>query len=379
MYKMKYCSKCIMPETVEGQKFDKKGECITCQAQGTKKDVDWAKREKELERILKEAKENSGNNYDCIVPISGGKDSLYQLHVIKKHYGLKPLAVTFNHNWFTKTGFRNLLTCLEKLDIDHIMFTPNRKLVNNIAKRSVETIGDACWHCHAGVAAFTLKAAVMYGIKLIIWGESGAEYGHQGATYNNMVKFDKDYFTKLSAKLSTDEFSCDYISMKDLFPFELPTEEECKNINGIHLGNYIKWDTERQVNLVKRVYGWKGREIGGSYKDYKSAECCMAGIHDFLCYLKRGFGRSSIQSSQEIREGKLSRDEALELIKKYERIEPIQLNYFLEIAGLTPIEFREQIEKLRHEAINFPLTADKEWRDVKEERKPYFLELIEGE
>ena len=377
---LKYCSKCIMPETVEGQAFDKDGLCMTCQSQKQKVKVNWKQRRKALDKILSDAKANAGNNYDCIVPISGGKDSLWQLHVIVKEYGLKPLAVTFNHNWFSKTGWYNLQNALEKMDIDHVMFTPSRTLVNRIAKRSVETIGDACWHCHMGVSAFIIKMAVAYQIPLLIWGESTAEHGR--ATYDKPDKFDRDYFLRVSSKLTPEQFACDYLSIRDLFPFETPSVEECEavGLNGIHLGDFIPWDVEKQTEFVKETYGWKGREVGGAYKDYKSVECSMAGIHDFLCYLKRGFGRASIQASGDIRDFGMTREDALGLAAKYEQIEPVQLAYFLEIAGLTATEFRTQIEALRHSALkDIKLPADKEWRDTEEEGKPFMQRLIDGE
>ena len=377
---LKYCTKCIMPETVEDTSFDENGLCRTCQSQNQKKKVGWKKRRKELKKILDDAKEKAGSNYDCIVPISGGKDSLYQLHVIVKEFGMKPLAVTFHHGWFGKTGWYNLENALEKMDIDHVMFTPARSLVNRIAKRSVETIGDACWHCHAGVAAFTIKMAVAYKIPLLIWGESTAEHGR--ATYDKPDKFDRDYFLRVSSKLTPEQFACEYLTLKDLFPFEVPSAEECDaiNLNGIHLGDYIPWDTDKQVEFIKKEYAWKGREVGGAYKDYKSAECCMAGIHDFLCYLKRGFGRASIQASGDIRDYGMTREDAFELARKYEQIEPRQLHYFLEIAGLTPTEFRNQIEALKHEALKgVPLPADREWRKCEEEGKPFMQQLIDGD
>jgi len=377
---LKYCTRCIMPETVEGQKFDKDGVCITCQAQEAKKEVNWGHKKDELAKIIKKAKSKAGNNYDCIIPISGGKDSIYQIHVMIKEFGVKPLCVTFNHNWFTSTGWYNLQNCLETFELDHVMFTPNRRLVNKIARRSVEIIGDACWHCHAGVAAFTIQMAVFYKVPLIIWGESAAEYGHQGNTYKNHITFDRDYFTKLSSKFSCEEFACEYLTLRDLYPFKLPEIEECKDLKGIHLGNYIPWDAEKNTKLMKNLYRWKGRDVGGAYKDYKSVECSMAGIHDFLCYLKRGFGRASIQASGDIRDYGMSREEAFRLVEKYERIEPIQLEYFLQITGLSAIDFREYMEKLKHESIKgINLPADKEWRALVEEGKPFMVKMIEAQ
>jgi N-acetyl sugar amidotransferase len=369
-----------MPETVEGQEFDSEGLCKTCQSQAQKQNIDWPARREALVKIFADAKASAGNNYDCIVPISGGKDSTWQMHVLVKEYGMKPLAVTFSHNWFSKTGWYNLMNGLEKFGLDHIMFTPSRQLVNKCARRSVETIGDACWHCHAGVAAFVLKMAVAYKIPLIIWGESTAEHGR--ATYDKPDKFDRDYFLRISAKFTNEQFACEYLSLRDLFPFEVPSVEECESIglNGIHLGDYLYWDTEKQVEFVKKEYGWHGTQVEGAYKDYKSVECSMAGIHDFLCYLKRGYGRASIQASGDIRDGLISRERAFELAEEYEQIEPESLKYFLEIAGLSKKEFvLEMREKACPQLKCKGVRVHDEWRDIPQAGKPFMQRLVDGE
>ena len=153
--------------------------------------INWLDRKKKLEEILDRFRESSGDNYDCLVPISGGKDSVFQLHMLVKIYKMKPLAVTFNHNWYTETGQYNLWNILEKLNVDHIMFTPNRGLINNIAKQSLHMIGDSCWHCHAGVGSLShfrqqldLKFLLLSGvsqllkpaIKQLIWIMEGSQY-----------------------------------------------------------------------------------------------------------------------------------------------------------------------------------------------------------
>jgi N-acetyl sugar amidotransferase len=377
---LKYCTKCILPETVEGQSFDENGLCKTCQSQAQKQNIDWSARREALSKIFADAKASAGNNYDCIVPISGGKDSTWQMHVLVKEFGMKPLAVTHSHNWFSKTGWYNLMNGLEKFGLDHIMFTPSRQLVNRCARRSVETIGDACWHCHAGVAAFVLKMAVAYKIPLIIWGESTAEHGR--ATYDKPDKFDRDYFLRVSAKLNNEQFACEYLSLRDLFPFEVPSVEECESIglNGIHLGDYIFWDTEKQVEFIKKEYGWKGTQVEGAYKDYKSVECSMAGIHDFLCYLKRGYGRASIQASGDIRDGLISKEEGFRLAERYERILPKSIHYFLGITGMTFKELATKLAPLVHEKC-YKNTSRfiEEWRDIPEAGKPFMQRLIDGE
>jgi N-acetyl sugar amidotransferase len=364
-----------MPETRESIQFDELGQCQACVSAEQKIHIDWTKRREALDRIVAGAKAKAGDNYDCILPISGGKDSTWQMHVVVKELRMKPLCVTHNHNWYSKTGWYNLQNSLEKLNIDHIMFTPNRSLVNRCARRSVETIGDACWHCHMGVSAFTLRMGVAYKIPLIIWGESTAEHGR--ATYDKPDKFDRNYFLKVSAKFTPEQFACDYITLRDLFPYQTPSVEECKGLKGIHLGDYIYWDAERQTEFIKQEYGWKGLEIEGAYKDYKSAECSMAGIHDFLCYLKRGYGRATIQASDDIRAGLMTREEGFKIRKRYEQIEPKSLEYFSEITGMSVEEIYGIM--LGKQVGNFELAIGKEWREIPEAGKPYVQRLINGD
>lgn len=338
---LKYCSRCCMPETAEGIKFDEMGICQACISSEQKIHINWIKREKKLRKIFDYYKKRSGNNYDCIVPVSGGKDSTFQMHVVTKVYGLKPLAVTFSHNWYSPVGKQNLENLLEKFSVDHIMFTPNRTLVNKLARRSLVMIGDACWHCHAGVGAFPLRIAVKFNIPLIVWGESIAESSGRASYFEPGKKYDRDYFTRVSAKVEPDKMISGNLIAKDILPFQLPTPEEIEKakIFGIHLGDYIFWDDERQMEFIKKEYGWKEDNVEGTYKRYKSNECIMPGVHDYTKYLKRGFGRATDHASRDVRMGLLTREEAFDLIKKYDPKKPEALKYYLKITGLTEKQF----------------------------------------
>lgn len=355
---LRYCVRCCIPETQEGITFDEMGICQACQSQEQKIHIDWVAREKQLRIILEEAKAKAGNNYDCILPISGGKDSTFQMHVLTKVYGMKPLAVTFSHNWYSETGWYNLMNSLEEFNVDHIMFTPNRKLVNKLARNSLCGIGDACWHCHAGVGAFPLQVAVRFTIPLLIWGESIADYSGRASHFNPVRKFDREYFTKVSAKLYPREMVNNEITERDVYPFNVPSAEECEAIglHGIHLGDYIFWDEERQTEFVREHYGWKETQVEGTYKGYKSAECIMPGVHDFTCYQKRGYGRASFHASMDMRNGLLTREEAFDLIKRFDAERPEALDYYLQITEMTEEEFYSTLAehrqpKLKNEAI----------------------------
>ena len=338
---IEYCTRCCVPETQEGVGFDDLGVCTACRSSEDKMHIDWAARERDLRRILEDARAKAGDNYDCVLPISGGKDSFFQAHVLTKVYGLKPLAVTFSHNWFSETGFYNLQRCLEVFDLDHLQFTPARGLVNKLARKSLGAIGDSCWHCHSGVGAFPLQVATRFRIPLLVWGESINE-GDGRSTYACPVaKYDRDYFTKISARLTADEMVGGDVTAKDVHPFELPSHKEIEDTGvwGIHLGDYLFWDDERQMEWIRDTYGWRETEMEGSYKGYKSAECIMSGMHDFTCYLKRGFGRSTWQASVDVRNGLLTREEAFALIKRHDQERPEALDYYLKVTGLTEEEF----------------------------------------
>ena len=345
---MNYCVRCCMPESNEGIKFDEMGICQACQSSEQKIHIDWTARERQLRQLL-EHYQSLNNDYDCIVPISGGKDSTFQLHVITKVYGLRPLAVTFSHNWFTETGKYNLQNCIEKFNVDHIMFSPNRELINKLARESLYQIGDSCWHCHSGVGAFPLQVAVKYRIPLLIWGESVAEVSGRSTHYDPLLKFDRDYFTKVSAKVYPEAMVSENISLRELAPFRLPSYEELEAVGvvGIHLGDYLFWDDERQMEFVRDVYDWREDKVEGTYKRYKSVECRMAGVHDYTKFLKRGFGRGTDHASIDVRAGLLTREEAFELAKRHDVERPDALDYYLQITGFSEEEFEAVLKEHR--------------------------------
>jgi hypothetical protein len=144
------------------------------------------------------------------------------------------------------------------------------------------------------------------------------------------------------------------ISGKDIHPFKLPSYQEIDDTGvwGIHLGDYIFWDEERQTEFIRDTYGWRETEMEGAYKGYKSAECIMAGMHDFTCYLKRGFGRATWQASVDVRNGLISRNEGFELVKKHDQERPGALDYYLSITGFSEEEFYKYINEKKLNEIS---------------------------
>jgi hypothetical protein len=189
----------------------------------------------------------------------------------------------------------------------------------------------------------------MYGIPLLVWGESVADMTGRDDYEERLQRFDRDYFTRNSAKVWAEEMVSDRISARDLAPFRFPTHEECEaaGVVGIHLSDYIWWDDERQMEFVRDVYGWREDRVEGTYKGYKSVECRMAGVHDYTKFLKRGFGRGTDHASVDVRAGLLTREEAFELAKKYDTERPAALDYYLQITGFSEAEFEAVMAEYR--------------------------------
>lgn len=370
---IRYCSRCCMPATNEGMQFDEMGICLACRSSEQKMHINWVEREKLLKETLEEFRSKDGRNYDCILPSSGGKDSFFQLHILTKVYNMNPLVVTASHNWYTEAGKRNLLNSLEIFDVDHIQFTPKRSTVNKCAKASLHTIGDACWHCHTQVSSFPLHIAVKFGIQLLVYGESPAEFSGR-ATYlkddnydtgnsdfvadtvgnQNVFRSDPDHWIKNSAKVTAnDMIGREGLRAGDLIMYQMPADDDLRRVNvtGIFLGDYMFWDHEKQTEFLVKEYGWEEDDVEGTYKRYKSVECQMPGVHDYTKFLKRGFGRGTDFASQDVRAGLMTREEGFELAKKHDTKRPDALDKYLEITGYSEEEFYKTIYDQRVNAL----------------------------
>lgn len=350
---LRYCTRCCIPETQEGIAFDELGICRACQSSEQKMHINWIEREKGLRKTLEEAKAKAGTNYDCIIPISGGKDSTFQLHVLTRIYGMKPLAVTFSHNWWSESGWYNLQNALETFNVDHIAYTPNRALINKLAHKSLGSIGDVSWHDHGGVGSFPLQVAVKWKIPLLIWGESIAESSGRASYDMPVHTFDREYFIKQSARLTAEQMVGGNITAQDMYPLQIPSQKDIDvtGVWGIHLGDYIFWDDERQTEFLEETYGWRQTEMENTYKRYKSVEDIMSGMHDFTCYLKRGYGRATVQASIDVRNGLLTREEGFELIRIHDPEVPEALAYYLRATGMSEEEFYKTMKSMRVERM----------------------------
>ena len=334
--KLQYCTRCCLPETMEGITFDEFGVCTPCRSSEEKMHINWKDKQTELVEILN--KFRNKNYYDCILPISGGKDSTFQAYVLDRVYKVNSLAVTHGTNWMSLTGRYNLENCINKFNLDHLFFLPNRNTINKVAKRSPKLIGDACWHCHIGTQTFPMQTAVKWKIPLMVYGESIAERDGRGSYKKILKPKDKYYYgLNVSAKVEPVKYVDNNTKYSEVQIWNYPSKQEMieSNIIYLHLGDYIFWDEQKQTEFIINQFSWKINDrVENTYKGYKSNECIMAGVHDYLNFIKRGVGRATLHASDDVRRGLIKRDEAINLIKEYDPQRPHALDYFLKITNL---------------------------------------------
>lgn len=312
-------------------------------------------KEKKFTDILEKYRSKDGKNYDMIIPVSGGKDSLYQVHLIKKVFGFNPLLVTFNHTFNTRTGIYNLQNMVEKLGADHIRFTPNPQVVSKLAKLSLKKFGDMCWHCHCGIFTFPLRIAVAFKIPLIIsqekyYGILSADEEREGKINPN----DRLFAVRAEAEEMVDKNL--KIEPKDLVQWQRPSQEEIDKlgIRGLCITDYIKWDSKAITEFLIKEYGFKTKEHDRTYDCYANVECHhCSGAHDYLRYLKSGYGRATDDAGIDIRKGLMTREKGIEMVEKFDGARPDDLDIFLRRVNMTEEEFIGCVDDKRDQRVWF--------------------------
>lgn len=273
---------------------------------------------------------------------------MFQAYILTFKYGLMPLAVTHGANWMSHTGRYNLENCLIKFDLDHLIFHAKRSTINKAARKSLTEIGDACWHCHIGAGTFVIQTALSWGLDLMIWGESIAERDGRGS-YINQSEASLYYNLEVSGKVKAEDYIDESLDDKELSKWFYPNKESLQEskIRYLHLGDYMFWDEEKQVEFVVKEFEWMNSKVENTFKGYKSNECVMAGVHDYSNFIKRGIGRVTVQASDDIRRGLITRDEGIELAKKFDSQRPHALDFYLKITGYSEKEFEDILFEAR--------------------------------
>lgn len=319
---LKYCTKCLIPNSKPDISFNEKGICNACINFENRVEIDWESRKKEFKKIIDSYKNKSQSNWDCIVPVSGGKDSTYQVVKILE-LDMNPLCVTATTCDESPIGRQNIEN-LKNLGVDHLQVSPNPKIRAKLNKIGLEQVCDISWAEHVGIFTIPVRAAVNFRVPLIIWGENSQnEYGGPAAAVENKIlnrKWLEEFGGLLGLRVSDLEGMYG-IKKKHLINYTYPTDEELKNVGvtGLFLGRYYPWDGLSN-SLIAQGYGFKpfSKTVEGSMVNYENIDNHQTGIHDYQKFIKFGFGRTTDIASLHIRRGRITREDGLNFVKRHE-------------------------------------------------------------
>lgn len=368
---VKYCKKCVMsnqrPSSVVEFKHrsnDKKptvifedGICSACKYAEIKKTIDWDSREKELKEICNKYRSSNGS-YDCIVPGSGGKDSAYVSHILKTKYKMHPLTVTWAPHKYSDIGWKNFQNWIHS-GFDNILFTPNGKVHRLLTQLAFKNLVHPFQPFILGQRMIASRFSALYKIPLVFYGEHAAEYGDdiEGAFkptmdtkfYENKKELDNLYLGGVNAKELLQKYN---LEEADLNPY-LPVDGHLLQEIGTqihHMSYYLKWDPQEHYYYAAENTGFEAntQRTEGSYSKYSSIDDELDYFHYFTTLIKFGVGRATYDAAQEVRNGKITREEAVYLVRKYDSEFPkSRFNTFLNYIDIEKDEFWDIINKAR--------------------------------
>ena len=370
---VKFCQKCVIsnqrPSSVvefKHQKvdkkptifFDKDGICSACNYHKDKMStVDWGEREDDLKSLLDKFRRTDGG-YDVIVPGSGGKDSAFTSHVLKYKYGMNPLTVTWAPHLYTNIGWENFQNWMLEGGLDNLLFTPNGKLHRILTKLAFHNLLHPFQPFIIGQRIIGPLMASRFGVKLVMYGENQAEYGNTVEENRNAL-MDMEFFStsnplkmRFGGKTVQEIIDTYGFNKNDFTPYIPPSIEELieRQVEVHYLGYYLKWDPQECYYYAAENTSFKANteRTQGSYSKYSSIDDKIDPFHYYTTLIKFGIGRATYDASQEIRNDKITREEGIHLVNKYDCEFPT--NYFkefLEYIDTSEEEFWETIDKFR--------------------------------
>jgi len=382
---VKFCKKCVISNqrpssTVEfknekGEKksvinFTEDGVCSACVYHEEKEQgIDWKERDERLRELLARFKSKDGS-YDVIVPGSGGKDSAYTAHILKYEYGMNPLTVTWAPHLYTDIGMQNFQEWMHTGGLDNILYTPNGKLHREMTRNAFHNLLHPFQPFIVGQRIIGPAMAKRFGVKLVMYGENQAEYGNAIEENSNPI-MKMDFFSAedpLAMKfggVSMEEYIASGKYTKDDFaPYIAPPQEDLidAGVEVHYLGYYLKWDPQECYYYAVDHTGFQANPVRteGTYSKYSSIDDKIDPFHYFTTLTKFGIGRCTYDAAQEVRNGKITREEAAYLVKKYDTEFPAKyFKEFLEYIDTTEDEFWEVIDK--HRSPHLWTKRDGEW------------------
>lgn len=362
---MRYCTRCVYPAaTATPLTFDDNGVCSGCRINEQKKRIDWDRRWRLLEDLVGQYRSRA--NYDILIPVGGGKDSYFQADVAVRRLGLKPLFVTYHGNNYLPEGEENLQRMRHAFDCDHVIVRPGEQVLIKMNRIGFRLQGDMNWHAHCGIFTAPIQAAVRWKVPLMLWGEHGFMDLGGMYSYSDFVEFTAkhrlehalrgydwhDFTDEGLAKLGRPELK-EGLTARDLAWAQYPSDEEIDavGVRGIYLSNYLDWDGYHNWEVARDRYGWQEarQPFERTYRRFSNIDDMHEnGIHDYLKFVKFGYGRASDHACKDIRAGRLTRNQGVEMVRAYDHVKPRRdLERWLAYVGMTEAEFDRVCDTFR--------------------------------
>jgi len=350
---MKFCSNCVMPDTKPGVWLDERGFCNACRTKEVKANIDWDDRFKDLELIVEDIKKANHPFYDCIVAVSGGKDSWYQAAVLAEHFGLKVLCVTLAAHLPTTEGIDNLNNMIKDLNVDHMKITIKPSTFRKIRQKCFLRQGEPNWAEHCAMFSSVVNTALIYEVPLVVWGEDIAfEFGglQRSESKPSALAINKSDLVK---EKTVFDWLDDDVSERDVFFYKYPDYKKLEEagVQSIYLGHFVKWYGRKNYEFVL-PRGFTGRRAGplpGNFLDYDNIDEKLCEINIWFKYLKFGFWRATDQTCYDIWNDRLSRQDAVKIVNDLQDEKPFNdLEDFLNFHMITREQFDQTIEKFRN-------------------------------
>ena len=350
---VKWCKNCLNMSTRPRITFDKRDWCNACQWMDEKKQIDWKKRQEELTQLISKNKSKNGN-FDCIVPVSGGKDGSYVAYNLKHKLGMNPLAVTVRPALSLPIGDENLFNFIQS-GYDHIHISPNPKVLDRLNKYGFIEKGFPYYGWLIAIMTACIRTAVNFKIPLMFYGEDGeVEYGGSSKSKDKAlydIEYMKNIYLEGGHEVVFERIKSDGdISDAELSFFKFPSDEEVSKagLSFTHWSYFEPWNSYRNYVVAKEHCGLVEKEEGSSdtFTNFSQNDQALYSLHAYLMYLKFGFGRATQDAGIEIRRGSMTRDQGINLVKMYDNSYPTELiNTYLDYYKMTKEEFDLVLDK----------------------------------
>ncbi len=347
---MKYCKKCVMPDTRPGIKFNEAGICSACQSYERRKEIDWDARYKELEKLCDKYRGMNGNSYDCAIAVSGGKDSHFQVHLMKEKMGMNPILFSVEDNFtMTEAGKHNLKNISEAFACNIISLKPDIKTQKTLMKYTFEKYGKPTWFIDRLIYTYPMYMALKFNTPLLVYGEN-ISYEYGGADYEETYSARHQLENGVASDIDFEELlKIDGIDEKVLDFTKAPSLEELNILDPMYVSYFVQWNSYSNY-LFAKSRGFKDltHEWDRTHhvENFDQVDSYAYLIHPWLKYPKFGHASATDYAARFVRYGMLTRDEAVELVKKHDHaLDPKAIEDFIDFIGITKTKFYQIVDK----------------------------------